>query len=558
MMKKNPLSTVPADPLIPLELPELFHVFYSDGITKELAAPLRFEDASLILPDGTAVRRRNIRRSGNEIDFGAACPDPGIRYAAVSGTIRAEKPCRTRLGIGVDWWFDCFCNGQHIFGTTDSGNGVWPPAVDNFIFDLPLRAGRNELVIFTRRGTGSWKAVLGAPPETGDPDRAMPPEPPSEVLYGPYLTNPGPDHATVSYVVQGRQPLELEYRKKGCRTWRKLRHLRGGQLIDEGPVVRFDLTGLEPDTVYQYRALRRLPREFRQAQPDAVREFRTFSSEKQAFSFWMMSDTHVPKRAKLRLLRTLLAKRSELRKADLFFHLGDFNSYLDNVQLELFDSFLKLIPAGQFITGLRGNHEFDGWQATHFLKYLSSPDHKSYHAFRIGEIFFLGLDTGHHLPKDSKNSFQRYTGLNELDTLLEEQREWLETVVRSEDFRTAKYRIVMGHVAPHSLPDGFKHMVPRLRRMTAKFFRGDPTPYPIDLWIAGHTHLYQVSPAAPKWRFPMIVLGGGSKKYYEGAAFYFKVNAQGITFEVIDTAGKTHAEFRLSAAGKTPVLEPVE
>ena len=93
---------------------------------------------------------------------------------------------------------------------------------------------------------------------------------------------------------------------------------------------------------------------------------------------------------------------------------------------------------------------------------------------------------------------------------------------------------------------------------TARFFRGDPSPYPIDLWIAGHTHLYQVSPAAPNWRFPMIVLGGGSKKYYQGAAFYFKVNARGITFEVIDTAGQTHARFRLAASGKPPVLEPVE
>ena len=556
MMQKKQPSPVPAVPQIPLELPEQFHVFYSDGITKELAATLRFEDDKLILPDGTAVPRRNIRRNGEEIDFLASCPDPGIRYAALSGTITAAKPCRTRLGIGVDWWFDCYCNGQHIFGTTDSGNGVWPPAVDNYIFDLPLRAGRNELVIFTRRGTGSWKVVIGAPPGLDDPDPAMPSEPPSAVLYGPYLTNPGPDRATVSYVVQGRQPLELEYRKKGARTWRKLRHLRGGQLIDEGPVVRFDLTGLEHDTVYQYRALRRLPREFRLAEPDPVREFRTFGPGTREFSFWMMSDTHVPKRAKLKLLRNLLEKRPELAKADLFFHLGDFNSYLDNIQREVFESFLKLIPAGQFITALRGNHEFDGWQATHFLKYLSSPEQTSYHAFRIGDIFFIGLDTGHHLPKDSKNSFQRYTGLNELDTLLEEQKEWLGKIVRSKAFKTAKYRIVMGHVAPHSHPDEFKHMVPRLRRMTAEFFRGNPAAYPIDVWIAGHTHRYQVSPAAPNWRFPLLVLGGGSKKHYEGAAFYCKVDEKGIRIEAIDTDGQTTAKFQLDTSAKTPVLLP--
>ena len=159
-------------------------------------------------------------------------------------------------------------------------------------------------------------------------------------------------------------------------------------------------------------------------------------------------------------------------------------------------------------------------------------------------------------PKDSQNSFQRYTGLNELDTLLEEQKEWIGKIVRSEDFRTAKYRIVMGHVAPHSHPDEFEHMVPRLRRMTAKFFRGAPAAYPIDLWIAGHTHRYQVSPAAPNWRFPLLVLGGGSKKKYEGAAFYCKADIKGLRIEVIDSEGQTHARFRLDTTTKTPVLIP--
>ena len=179
------------------------------------------------------------------------------------------------------------------------------------------------------------------------------------------------------------------------------------------------------------------------------------------------------------------------------------------------------------------------------MKYLGSKNHHSYQAFKLGNIFFIALDTGHHLPKSSTNSFQRYTGLNELDTLLAEQTAWLKETVKSKEFSEADYRIVFGHIAPHSQRDGFRHMLPRLRKMTEEWFKGSPAKYPVDIWFAGHTHKYKVSAADKEWQFPVIVLGGGAKKDNIGAAVLVTVKNGRVFIECIDSDGKTRDKFEL-------------
>ena len=525
--------------------PREFKVFFSDKITTSHAATLRYEDDLLVLDEKTQISAVAAKLSGNVLDLRQLDPDKKYEYAVVSTVIYTDTPGKFRLGMGADWWFDCYCNGKYMGGTPASGNFFWPPTVSNFVFELPLRAGRNELTIFTRSGQGGWSLAIGEPPEDAEPSPAkeLPVKP--EVVFKPYITNPTPTSVTISCIVRGRQPLELEYRKKGNKVWKKLQILRGGQLLDEGPVMRFDLEALQPDTVYEYRILKRIGEELRQAQAGSTMTFKTFSKKAQDFSFWLMSDTHADNYNKLKIVKNLLETRKDLQKADMFIHLGDFASTHDDIESSIFSSFLQAIPAHQAIVPLRGNHEFDGAQSGRYLKYLGSKENKSYQAFKLGNIFFIVLDTGHHLPKDSTNSFQRYTGLNELDTLLAEQTAWLENVVKCDDFRNADYRLVFGHVAPHSQNDGFNHMIPRLRKMTGKLFRGAPAAYPVNLWFAGHTHKYQVSPAAKNWQFPVMVLGGGAKKSVEGAAVLVKVKNNKIYLESIDSDGKTRDKFEL-------------
>ena len=535
--------------------PQEFKVFFSDKLTTENAASLRFEDKVIILDENTRITSQTAKLSDNILDLRKLDPQKKYQHAAISAVINSEKPAKLRMGMGADWWFDCYCNGQFVFGTNDSGNLFWPPTVKNFVFEVPLRAGRNELTIFTRSGLGGWTVAIGEPPSDAEmnPPRYLPVKP--QIVYGPYLTNPGSDSITISYVVHGRQPLELEYRKKGNKVWKKLQLLRGGQLIDEGPVMRFDLTGLAPATTYEYRVLKRVGRELRDAEPGEVRTFKTFSKEKCDYTFWIMADTQAENYSKVKAVKNLLKARKDLVKADMFMHLGDISSNQDDIELALFGSFLKFIPQHQYIVTMRGNHEFDGAQSGHYLKYLGSKENKSYQAFKLGNVFFIVLDSGHHLPKDSTNSFQKFTGLNELDTLLEEQTKWLEEVVKSKDFAEADYRLVFAHVAPHSQPDGFNHMLPRLQKMTARLFKGNPAKYPVDLWFAGHTHAYKVLPADKSWQFPLIILGGGAKSTPPGAAVLVKVKNKQLFIESIDSDGKTRDKLVLKPKKEGGKLE---
>lgn len=509
---------------------------------------LRFEDDELILADGTKISAVTVKRTA-DLNLRKIQPDKTVKYAAAIGAIYAGRPQTLRIGMGADWWFDCYCNGKYIYGTTDSGNGSWPPRSNDYIFDLPLRAGRNDLVIFTRSGVGGWNLVMDVLNDSREVNLPKQPIIKPQIVFGPYLTNPGNTTASISCIVRGRQPLELEYRKKGEKIWQKKQILRGGQLLDEGPVMRFDLDNLQPGSLYEYRILKRTGPDLRTAEPGAVQEFRTFDKKGENFSFWIMADTHKSKIDKLAMLQQLLNSRPELQKADMFVHLGDFNSYIDDIELEVFDSFLKLIPPHQYIVHTRGNHEFDGEQAGRYLKYLGSWDNRSYQTFKLGDICFMALDTGHHLPPDSTNSFQRYTGLNELDTLLAEQTVWLEKVVKSDDFRNAGQRIVFAHIAPHSQKDEFDHILPRLHKMTENLFKGSPAAHPIQLWFAGHIHKYQAVAADNAWQFPVITLGGGAKKILSGAALYVEVKGKNIRISVINSDGSTLEEFTLQDAG---------
>ena len=114
-------------------------------------------------------------------------------------------------------------------------------------------------------------------------------------------------------------------------------------------------------------------------------------------------------------------------------------------------------------------------------------------------------------------------------------------------------RITMIYLLISRKPSGpsWKISFPKTRKNDV---RSTLAAYPIDQWIAGHTHLYQINPAAPNRRFPLIVLGGGSKKYYESAAFYCKVDSKGIRIEAIDSDGQTTAKFHLDTTDKIPVL----
>src|SRR5690625_5315672 len=67
------------------------------------------------------------------------------------------------------------------------------------------------------------------------------------------------------------------------------------------------------------------------------------------------------------------------------------------------------------------------------MDYFPTPSGKPYFTFRQGPVFFLFLDGG----EDKPDSDIEYGGLSYFDEYREEQAEWLQQVVESEEFKSA-------------------------------------------------------------------------------------------------------------------------
>lgn len=527
-------------------LPGEWKLFRSDDLIADDAASARFEDDFLIPFNGKKKIKAITLKAAPVLDLACGKKFGPDNRAVLAGCIVSEKPKTIYIGFGADWYIDGFCNGTYIGGTDVGGNDNWPPSAEDRVFALKLRAGRNDLCFYVRPGSGSWQVAIGFFAACSDPD--IPPRrwPEPGIAFAPYLTNPGPDSVSITYLLNGRQPIELEYRQAGTKTWKKVNILRGGQIIDDASILRFDLTGLKADTTYEYRALRRLPPLYDTAAEEETRTFRTWSGKSQSYTFFLMGDTQdTSKKKNLARMQNMLKAFPYLNDCSLFSYVGDFHGVINHFRNDVFDSILKAIPSEMYIGAVRGNHEFEGAEAQQWLDHFPYKDHKSYGLFRMGKVCYLMLDTGHHLSKEDTNCHQVHTHLNELDTLLEEQTAWLKEAVKTPEFQTADFRIAIAHVAPHGQPDSFKHMVPRTQKMVKDVFKNGK--YPLDLWIAGHTHIYDRVEANKQWQFPVVVVSGGGPGTEKrvGLALHFDIKPGKITMKALNIDGTVQDTFEI-------------
>jgi acid phosphatase type 7 len=166
-------------------------------------------------------------------------------------------------------------------------------------------------------------------------------------------------------------------------------------------------------------------------------------------------------------------------------------------------------PLSNYFTGektlyfIRGNHETRGGAARSLYKYIDTPNGKYYYTFTRGNTFFIMMDCGEDKPDNNKN----YFGLANYDTYRNEEAKWLENVVKSAEFKKAKFRIVSIHMpvklkpAPdseegHGIYDCSIKFAPILNKAG------------IDLLLCGHTHKYEVIKGGKESnKFPVIVGG---------------------------------------------------
>ena len=165
------------------------------------------------------------------------------------------------------------------------------------------------------------------------------------------------------------------------------------------------------------------------------------------------------------------------------------------------DTSVRLFATSIPFEMVRGNHETRGKLARTYPKLFPKTTNKIYGSRLVGDIMIVMLDCG----EDKPDTAPVYAGLNDFDNYRTEQTEWLKELVKSKEFKKAKYRIVISHFpmitsldkgrdTDHGISDLAAKMLPVLNKAN------------IDLMISGHTHRYAFFEAGSGGNlFPVIV-----------------------------------------------------
>jgi len=306
-------------------------------------------------------------------------------------------------------------------------------------------------------------------------------------------------------------------------------------------VVR--INGLESATTYKYRICSQKIDEMKpynakistQYESDWY-EFSTLDKEATEHRLLVLSDMH-NRPSTLEKFLTALDPLS----ADHVIYAGDM---MDNMQVasttgtalkaeEPYASFInistKLFATQKDFCMLRGDHETKGDAADFFGQFFPHQSGKLYNAYRWGDLEIVMLDGGEALPDD--DPVARTSILAAYNPYRQEEARWLENLIQTPEYQTAKYRIVVSHLPiPYATEDA--------SQAGAKFYADLMTPIlnkaNVDLLVCGHLHpqTYTFTEATNDISFPTLVQGYNS-------ALRLEIKDGKISLHVIDENGNT-------------------
>lgn len=331
------------------------------------------------------------------------------------------------------------------------------------------------------------------------------------ITHGPYLQDAAGNAVTIVWFTNKKSVSWVEY----CGdenfgtfpVWggypKTARSIHSG-LVDANTLRHaIRLTNLEKGTKYKYRVNSKEILEFNPYEVlygdtvvGEVLEFETLDPEKESFSFGAVTDVH----ERGSELDTLM-QNSGISTLDIIFYTGDFLDWIGDEE-RIFNGFLD-VSVKHFATKkpfvfIRGNHETRGPTARKLMSYFPHSSGKFYYSFRHGHVYFIILDSG----EDKPDSHPVYASLADFDSYRDEQSEWLQNEVESEDFKQSLYQIVLIHIPlfsgidRHGAGDSTKKFGPILNEAG------------IDLMISGHHHRFAVVRSQEKGNhFPVVILG---------------------------------------------------
>lgn len=313
-----------------------------------------------------------------------------------------------------------------------------------------------------------------------------------EIAHGPYLQEVTTAGATFAFQTSQPSFSFIELKKEGEEHSNNYAGSQHGLKQADATFFAIRTEELQPNTTYQYRIH---AKEIKSFQPykvvfgDSIASswytFHTIDPKQKGGSIFITSDMH----SNPKLLKNLL-ERCDYKTCTSFFYAGDMMNYMTENGEHPFTSFIDT-SVEMFATSIpfefvRGNHETRGNMARIFPSFFPKQNGKIYGSYLMGDVMVIMLDTG----EDKSDSHPVYAGLTDFDNYRSEQARWLEKVVKSKEFKKAKYRIVISHfplvvdkewekgTTWKGCQDASRKFLPILNRAG------------IDLIVAGHTHRF--------------------------------------------------------------------
>lgn len=354
-------------------------------------------------------------------------------------------------------------------------------------------------------------------------------------LTQPYLYSIQPDLMYVRWIsnLQSLSWVEFgETRNLGQKAF----SITDGLINANNRIHEIALENLKPGKQYYYRIASKELLEFEREDIitygktiySEVYSFKAAEQNQQECSWLVLNDIHDTPKSFSELIG--LNKNEPF---DYVFLNGDMFNWID-AEEQLIDHLIK--PCTEVFAShipmlfQRGNHEIRGNFTWHLKDYFPLKP-KQYFTYWSGPVFTIVLDSGEE-EVDS--------GYDQFDAYREKQAVWLEQVMQSDDYKKARYKVVMMHIPP------FYSFDAKGSRHCKKIFSPLFDQYKIDLVIAGHTHTYGVHPPVKGQHDYPIIIGGGP---IPGNRTLIKVKANQtqLHLQMLKDDGSLVGEYKIKA-----------
>lgn len=350
------------------------------------------------------------------------------------------------------------------------------------------------------------------------------------MTFKPYLQDPKPTQMTVMFQTTAPAHCWVEYGTDKNNLTRK-RALLDGQEVCFDIENRITLDNLQPGQQYYYRVcvvdlLMKHAYEFHTG--DTLRtqfySFRTPAQNQQDFTCVVFNDLHANQNT-YEFLRDTLWK--EGISPDFIVFNGDClpEPYDREHAMRMIHNVADPIGGAETpIFFIRGNHEIRNYYSAGMHRLIGYPNDKTYGGISWGDTRFMVLDCG----EDKADDHKEYAGFNDFTQLRAEETEFIKQELKSQAFKKAKRRILIGHIPVFGNDDKYQPC----RDAWAPLLKSQP----FDVAIFAHTH---------KFRF--------ERKSFEGAD-YPVVNGDGpnIKGAAVVILKKTGNTLHLKTLSKNP------